>query len=117
MARAMVSAAARSYFDELMQAGVRIWEYRARMLHSKTLLIDDHCAMVAATCNASATRVLSFEEDCGVCCYTARIASPAGCAIAGTAKSALATVLAAAASRNVRRTIRESPGNGKGEPW
>lgn len=43
---AMVSAAARSYFDELMQAGVRIWEYRARMLHSKTLLIDDHCAMV-----------------------------------------------------------------------
>ena len=43
---AMVSAAARSYFDELMQAGVKIWEYKARMLHSKTLVIDDHCAMV-----------------------------------------------------------------------
>ena len=43
---AMVSAAARSYFDELIQAGVKIWEYKARMLHSKTLVIDDHCAMI-----------------------------------------------------------------------
>jgi cardiolipin synthase A/B len=43
---AMVSAAARSYFDELMHAGVKLWEYKARMLHSKTLVIDEHCAMI-----------------------------------------------------------------------
>src|SRR5690606_11362929 len=33
----VVTAAARSYFDELLEAGVKIWEYRDRMLHSKTL--------------------------------------------------------------------------------
>lgn len=43
---AIVTAAARSYFDELIHAGVKVWEYKARMLHSKTLVIDDHCAMV-----------------------------------------------------------------------
>jgi cardiolipin synthase len=42
----IVSAAARSYYDELMAAGVKVWEYKARMLHSKTLVIDDHCAMI-----------------------------------------------------------------------
>lgn len=43
---AMVTAAARSYFDELMHAGVKIWEFQARMLHSKTLVVDEHCAMI-----------------------------------------------------------------------
>ncbi|MBU1357240.1 MAG: cardiolipin synthase [Gammaproteobacteria bacterium] len=42
----VVSAAARSYYDELLAAGVKVWEYKARMLHSKTLVVDDHCAMV-----------------------------------------------------------------------
>jgi cardiolipin synthase len=42
----IVSAAARSYFQELMAAGVRVWEYKARMLHSKTLVVDDNCAMI-----------------------------------------------------------------------
>lgn len=42
----IVSAAARSYFGELIAAGVKVWEYKARMLHSKTLVVDDHCAMI-----------------------------------------------------------------------
>jgi cardiolipin synthase len=42
----IVSACARSYYDELMTAGVKIWEYKARMLHSKTLVVDDQCAMI-----------------------------------------------------------------------
>ncbi|MEP6720970.1 MAG: cardiolipin synthase [Variovorax sp.] len=42
----IVSAAARSYFDELIAAGVKVWEYKARMLHSKTLVVDDNCAMI-----------------------------------------------------------------------
>ena len=42
----IVSAAARSYFEELMAAGVKVWEYKARMLHSKTLVVDDNCAMI-----------------------------------------------------------------------
>ena len=40
----VVSAAARSYYDELLAAGVKIWEYQGRMLHAKTLIIDqDGC--------------------------------------------------------------------------
>lgn len=37
----LVTMAARSYFDELVEAGVKVWEYKAGMLHSKTLVIDD----------------------------------------------------------------------------
>lgn len=43
---AFVTAAARSYFDELMQAGVKVYEYSASMLHSKTLLVDNNLAIV-----------------------------------------------------------------------
>lgn len=42
----IVSAAARSYYDELMAAGVRIFEYKDRMLHSKTMVVDDNCAFI-----------------------------------------------------------------------
>ena len=37
----LVDLAARSYFDALLAAGVRVYEYQPRMLHSKALLIDD----------------------------------------------------------------------------
>ncbi len=42
----IASAAARSYFDDLIDAGVKVWEYEARMLHSKTMLVDDAVGMV-----------------------------------------------------------------------
>lgn len=42
----VVSAAARSYYDELIAAGVHIFEYKARMLHSKTLVVDESCAFI-----------------------------------------------------------------------
>ncbi|KQM75349.1 cardiolipin synthase [Xylophilus sp. Leaf220] len=42
----IVSAAARSYFDELIEAGAKVWEYEARMLHSKTMVFDDDCGVV-----------------------------------------------------------------------
>lgn len=57
----IVSAAARSYFDELMAAGVKIWEYKARMLHSKTLVVDDHCAMVGTANFDNRSFRLNFE--------------------------------------------------------
>lgn len=37
----LVTMAARSYYDELVASGVKVWEYKAGMLHSKTLVIDD----------------------------------------------------------------------------
>ena len=42
----LVSAAARSYFDELLAAGVRVFEYQGRMLHAKTMVVDDMLGMV-----------------------------------------------------------------------
>lgn len=57
----IVSAAARSYFAELIVAGVKIWEYRERMLHSKTLVIDDHCAMIGTANFDQRSFSLNFE--------------------------------------------------------
>lgn len=36
----LVSAAARSYYDELLAAGVRIFEYQPNLLHAKAMLVD-----------------------------------------------------------------------------
>ena len=57
----MVSAAARSYYDELIAAGVKVWEYKARMLHSKTLLVDDDCAIVGTANFDNRSFRLNFE--------------------------------------------------------
>ncbi|MDM0067810.1 cardiolipin synthase [Variovorax sp. J31P207] len=57
----VVSAAARSYYDELIAAGVKVWEYKARMLHSKTLVVDDHCAMIGTANFDNRSFRLNFE--------------------------------------------------------
>lgn len=45
-----VTQAARSYFDELLQAGVKIYEYGPRMLHTKAF-IADHEVCIVGTAN------------------------------------------------------------------
>jgi cardiolipin synthase len=66
----LVSAATRSYFDELIDAGVRVFEY-PRMLHSKALLVDaDTCVLGSSNFDNRSFR-LNFElcvlfEDAGV---------------------------------------------------
>ena len=66
----LVSAAARSYFEELMAAGVRVFEY-PRMLHTKALLVDsDTCVLGSSNFDNRSFR-LNFElcvlfEDSGV---------------------------------------------------
>ena len=57
----VVSAAARSYYDELIAAGVKVWEYKARMLHSKTLVVDDHCAIIGTANFDNRSFRLNFE--------------------------------------------------------
>ncbi|SFU49928.1 cardiolipin synthase [Polaromonas sp. YR568] len=57
----IVSAAARSYYDELIDAGVKVWEYKARMLHSKTLVVDDNCAMAGTANFDNRSFRLNFE--------------------------------------------------------
>ncbi|PWB20867.1 cardiolipin synthase [Comamonas sp. JNW] len=41
-----VTAAARSYYEELISAGAKVYEYSARMLHSKTLVVDDNLTII-----------------------------------------------------------------------
>ncbi|RZL86364.1 MAG: cardiolipin synthase [Variovorax sp.] len=57
----IVSAAARSYYDELIAAGVKVWEYKARMLHSKTLVVDDNCAIIGTANFDNRSFRLNFE--------------------------------------------------------
>ena len=57
----IVSAAARSYYDDLLTAGVRVFEYEPRMLHSKALLLDeDLCVIGSANFDHRSFR-LNFE--------------------------------------------------------
>jgi cardiolipin synthase len=73
----LVTAAARSYFDELQSAGVRVYEY-PRMLHMKALLIDEHVAILGSSNFDNRSFRLNFElcvlfEDAGVAADLQRI--------------------------------------------
>ena len=57
---ALVSAAARSYFEELMAAGVRVYEY-PRMLHSKSLLVDGSTCVLGSSNFDNRSFRLNFE--------------------------------------------------------
>ena len=57
----LVTYAARSYFDELLSAGVRIYEYGPRLLHTKALLCDDDLAIVGSANFDHRSFRLNFE--------------------------------------------------------
>jgi cardiolipin synthase len=45
----LVRASQRSTYEQLLNAGVRIWEYQPSMMHAKTLLVDDWLSVVGST--------------------------------------------------------------------
>ena len=57
----LVTLAARSYFDELLAAGVRIYEYGPRMLHTKAFIADDHLSIVGSANFDHRSFRLNFE--------------------------------------------------------
>lgn len=57
----LVTLAARSYFDELLQAGVRIYEYGPRMLHTKALITDEDLCLVGSANFDNRSFRLNFE--------------------------------------------------------
>lgn len=68
----LVDYAGRSYFDELLGRGVRIWQYQPGMLHAKALLVDDDLAMVGTANFDPRSFRLNFEValavyDAGFC--------------------------------------------------
>lgn len=68
-----VSAAARSYYDELLAAGVRIFEYQPRVLHAKTLVVDDWFAAVGTSNFDARSFRLNFEVSAVV--YGSKLAT------------------------------------------
>jgi cardiolipin synthase len=70
----IVAVVSRSYYRQLIQAGVRIYEYSAGFNHSKTFVSDDRVATVGTTNLDFRSLYLHFE--CGVWMYkTESIAS------------------------------------------
>lgn len=57
----LVTWAARSYYDELLAAGVEVREYGPRMLHSKVLVCDDNLAIVGSANFDHRSFRLNFE--------------------------------------------------------
>ncbi len=57
----LVTLAARSYFDELLAAGIKVHEYGPRMLHTKALLVDDTMALIGTANFDSRSFRLNFE--------------------------------------------------------
>ncbi len=73
----LVTLAARSYFDDLARAGVRVYEF-PRMLHTKALLVDDATAIVGSSNFDHRSFRLNFElsvlfEDADVADRLARV--------------------------------------------
>ena len=57
----LVRAAARSFYPELLQAGVRVFEFQPRMLHGKALLVDDDIALIGSANVDPRSFWLNFE--------------------------------------------------------
>jgi cardiolipin synthase len=57
----VITVAARSYFDECLRAGVRIFEYLPGMLHAKTLVVDDTFAAIGTANMDNRSFRLNFE--------------------------------------------------------
>ncbi|MDR2871509.1 MAG: cardiolipin synthase [Xanthomonadaceae bacterium] len=56
-----VTLAARSYFDELLKSGVKVYEYGPRMLHTKALVVDDDLCIVGSANFDQRSFKLNFE--------------------------------------------------------
>jgi cardiolipin synthase len=57
----LVTLAGRSYFDELLKAGVQVYEYGPRMLHTKALLTDDDLCLAGSANFDHRSFRLNFE--------------------------------------------------------
>lgn len=57
----LVTVAARSYHEDLRKAGASIFEYQARMLHAKTLVMDDSYSLIGTANFDNRSLLLNFE--------------------------------------------------------
>lgn len=57
----LVTYCVRSYYDDLLAAGVKVYEYGPRMLHTKALLVDDDLAIIGSANFDHRSFRLNFE--------------------------------------------------------
>jgi len=57
----LVTFAARSYFGPLLEAGVKVYEYGPRMLHTKALLVDESTVLIGSANFDHRSFRLNFE--------------------------------------------------------
>ncbi|HVH47212.1 MAG TPA: cardiolipin synthase [Labilithrix sp.] len=57
----VVTAAARSYYDDVLAAGGRVYEYQPTMVHAKTLVVDDLLSSVGTVNMDNRSFRLNFE--------------------------------------------------------
>ncbi len=57
----VVDMAARSYFPELLAAGVRVYEYESRFIHAKTIVCDDDVSVIGTMNLDNRSFRLNFE--------------------------------------------------------
>lgn len=69
----LVTAAGRSYYDELVAVGVRVFEYGPAMVHAKTLVVDEAFAAVGSANMDGRSFRLNFEV--AAIAYDAALAS------------------------------------------
>lgn len=74
----LVTYCVRSYFDELLAAGVKVYEYGPRMLHTKAMLVDDQLAIIGSANFDHRSFRLNFEasllfDDAGVAAELAQL--------------------------------------------
>jgi len=62
----LVLHAGRSYYDELLEAGVRIFEYSDGILHAKTMVVDDTWATVGSSNMDIRSFSLNFEVNAAI---------------------------------------------------
>ncbi len=62
----MAKLAARSFYDEVLEAGVRVFEYQPRMLHSKAMLVDDGFVLIGTSNFDNRSFRLNFEIDAAI---------------------------------------------------
>jgi cardiolipin synthase len=61
-----IRQASHSYYDELLSAGVRIYEYQRAMIHSKTMVVDGAWSVVGSANMDIRSRELNQENVVGI---------------------------------------------------
>ena len=59
----VVAAASRSYYEELLQAGVRIFEYQGGLLHTKSIVLDGVVTLIGSANLDRRSFELNYENN------------------------------------------------------